>query len=370
MVALSACGPSEADTQATAAAIQTGAAETVNAQFTLNAQLTPSATHTVQPSNTPEATQTPASSPIASATTGGGATGGNQGATAGGGCDVMGFVSDVTIPDGEDITAGATFTKTWRLKNNGTCTWSTSYNVAFNNGTQMGGPTTQALTASVAPGATVDISISLTAPAANGSYTGAWNLRNAAGENFGYFYVQIDAVSGTTSGTPTASGSGTSVTLNANSLANVNSAGTPASGLIAGDNAGNTGLRGLFSFDLTSIPDNATITSISLSMGTGSTTTDPFAQSPTFAPLSLLSTGATAGGYSGSGTSLASFSSYAELSNAVTNDTLRSAVQTVITSTANVINFRIQFLTETNNDSVTNQLQLFGPTLKITYTTP
>jgi hypothetical protein len=38
-------------------------------------------------------------------------------------CDAAAFVSDVTYPDGSDVTLGSTFTKIWRLKNVGTCTW-------------------------------------------------------------------------------------------------------------------------------------------------------------------------------------------------------------------------------------------------------
>ena len=37
------------------------------------------------------------------------------------------FVADVTVPDGTRYDPGATFTKTWRLRNIGTCTWTTSW---------------------------------------------------------------------------------------------------------------------------------------------------------------------------------------------------------------------------------------------------
>ncbi len=368
-LALTACGPSEAELQSTAAAVQTGAAQTVSAQFTQNAALTPSATTTPTPSNTPTVTMTPtAGTPSATATrsVSSGGTGGSGG-TAGGGCDAMAFVSDVTVPDGSDYAAGATFTKTWRVRNSATCTWSTSYSVVFVSGSQMGATSPQALTASVAPGSTLDISVNMTAPSTNGSYTGYWALRNASGENFGSFYVQIDVTSGGSSG---GTGSGTPVTLNTNSLAHINSSGTPGSGLMAGDDASNTGIRGLFSFDLSSIPDTATITSISLNLGNGNTTTNPFAQSPSFAPLTVQFTGATAGGYSGSGTQMGSYSTYAELSTAITSDALKTAIQNLITGGTDVANFRIQFTTETNSDGTANQLNLFGPTLTITYTTP
>src|SRR5512143_3278895 len=40
-------------------------------------------------------------------------------------CDWAQFVADVTVPDGTSYAPGTTFTKTWRLKNIGSCTWTT-----------------------------------------------------------------------------------------------------------------------------------------------------------------------------------------------------------------------------------------------------
>jgi hypothetical protein len=100
-------------------------------------------------------------------------------------CDWAQFVADITVPDGTSFAPGATFTKTWRLKNIGTCTWTTSYSLVFVSGSQMGAPSAVALPSSVAPGATVDISVNMTAPATNGHYRGYWQLRNASGVLFG-----------------------------------------------------------------------------------------------------------------------------------------------------------------------------------------
>src|SRR5512135_3467629 len=49
-------------------------------------------------------------------------------------CDRAQFIADVTVPDGTRFSPGAAFTKTWRLKNVGTCTWSTSYTLVFSSG--------------------------------------------------------------------------------------------------------------------------------------------------------------------------------------------------------------------------------------------
>ena len=43
-----------------------------------------------------------------------------------------------TIPDGTIMQPGETFQKTWRLKNNGTCTWNSSYKIVYWSGDLMG----------------------------------------------------------------------------------------------------------------------------------------------------------------------------------------------------------------------------------------
>jgi len=100
-------------------------------------------------------------------------------------CDRAVFIADVTVPDGTVMAANTPFVKTWRLKNNGTCTWTTSYALVFASGDQMGATPTIYLPTSVAPGGTIDLSVTLTAPSIAGTYKGNWTLRNAAGTRFG-----------------------------------------------------------------------------------------------------------------------------------------------------------------------------------------
>jgi len=100
-------------------------------------------------------------------------------------CDKAQFISDVSIPDGTVMLPGATFTKTWRLKNVGTCAWTTSYQLVFFSGEQMGAASSAAFPKNVAIGETVDISINMTAPSAAGSYRGFWMFKNASGALFG-----------------------------------------------------------------------------------------------------------------------------------------------------------------------------------------
>ena len=94
-------------------------------------------------------------------------------------CDQAQFIRDVTIPDGTIFAPGATFTKTWRLKNAGTCTWS-GYSLVFDSGDSMGG-TSPTPIGTVSPNQEIDLSINLTAPTTVGSYRGYWRIRNASG---------------------------------------------------------------------------------------------------------------------------------------------------------------------------------------------
>jgi Ig-like domain from next to BRCA1 gene len=100
-------------------------------------------------------------------------------------CDRAQFVTDVTVPDGMRFNPGATFTKTWRLRNIGTCTWTTAYTMVFDSGTQMGTTTSVPFTQDVPPGGTIDLSVNMTAPNTAGNYTGFWKFKNASGTPFG-----------------------------------------------------------------------------------------------------------------------------------------------------------------------------------------
>jgi len=94
--------------------------------------------------------------------------------------DAAVFVEDVTVPDNTRIEAGEEFTKTWKLQNTGSCTW-TDYTIAFVSGDQMDAPDTVAVPETEVS-STVEVSIDLVAPAEDGAYTGNFELRNAEGE--------------------------------------------------------------------------------------------------------------------------------------------------------------------------------------------
>ena len=121
-------------------------------------------------------------------------------------CNAATFVADVTIPDGTYINPGASFTKTWTLKNTGTCAWNPSYGLVFVSGEQMGGVSPTFLGRWVSPGQNVNVTVNFTAPTAGGTYRGYWKLQNATGAQFGIggaasnaFWVEIRVLGPTTS---------------------------------------------------------------------------------------------------------------------------------------------------------------------------
>jgi hypothetical protein len=94
------------------------------------------------------------------------------------------FIADVTVPDGTTYSPGATFKKTWRLKNIGTCAWSsTDVSLIFDSGEKMGAPASVALPTTVNPGQTVDITVDMTAPSTAGHYFGYYKFKSAAVES-------------------------------------------------------------------------------------------------------------------------------------------------------------------------------------------
>lgn len=140
----------------------------------------PSATVAEAPTNTPTSTPTPI--------VGNGP----------GGCVLRAtYIADVTIPDGTVLAPNAPFVKTWRIRNDGTCTWEAGYQLVYADGNQMSGPAAVNIP-SASPNQTIDVSVNLAAPGTSGDYTGRWRLRATNNAIFGGFTVVIRVV-----GTPT-----------------------------------------------------------------------------------------------------------------------------------------------------------------------
>jgi hypothetical protein len=95
------------------------------------------------------------------------------------------FVEHVTFPDSSTVPPGSGFTKTWRVKNTGSCVWDSSYQLVYVAGTLLSQQQAYALPGVVYPEQTVDVSVNMSVSSSTATYYSQWQLRNAAGANFG-----------------------------------------------------------------------------------------------------------------------------------------------------------------------------------------
>ena len=193
---MSGCGGSDAEATPTLSveAIQTYAVATFSGGLTQTAL--------AAPTNTPTPTSTVTPLPVATlaniapvATT--------IGVNPTSSCNMMSYVNDVTIPDNTAMTPGQTFTKTWKVRNSGTCAWEAGYKFAFTGGDAMSGQT-YTLPQSVPANTDVEISVAMTAPNKSGSVRGNWRMSTSAGQFFGDEVYLVILVSGSGAPAPTA----------------------------------------------------------------------------------------------------------------------------------------------------------------------
>jgi len=183
---LSGCSPTVQTTPTVDAQVAyTQAAQTAQAILTKAALLTPSATITSTPTqtNTPEpptATFTATLiTPLASATM-----------TPQSSVDTAIYV-DQSPADGTIVTPGSEFNVTWRIKNTGVSTWTTSYRLRYYAGTLMSPVSAVNLPNAVRPQEEVTITLPIKAPASAGEYTTIWVLSNEQDANFFNVFFRI-----------------------------------------------------------------------------------------------------------------------------------------------------------------------------------
>jgi hypothetical protein len=285
-------------------------------------------------------------------------------------CDRAAFVTDVTVPDGEEFEPNENFTKTWRLKNDGSCTWTSSYALIFDSGDSMGGPASKQLTSgTVAPGATMDVSVDLTAPSSPGTYKGYWKLRNGSGVNFGIgaggtnpFWVEIKVVPNTTTKT---------VPLVVGESGQVTKGGFVFGNKIAGDNVSNDSSQAFLSFNITGIPADAVITEVVIDLGDFTVSGTPFSALGALFIFKDDYGSLDASDFVSSTPSsgrLISWSSNSSLGNAVSDADMVNALQTKVGSSR--FKLRLQFNKQTDNDNGNDYLTFNTVILKVTYYTP
>ena len=120
--------------------------------------------------------------------------------------DAAQYITDDGL-DGTTYAPNTAFTKTWTVKNTGTCTWDSGYLVFQISGTfmtQQPGYWIVQEGQTVAPGQTVNISVGMTSPVENGNYKSYWGLKNEdghimpiqGGANGNSFYVDLKVKNG------------------------------------------------------------------------------------------------------------------------------------------------------------------------------
>lgn len=97
----------------------------------------------------------------------------------------IGKVSDVNYPDDTVVKPNTEFTKTWRLTNAGTATWTSNFKLIFVSGDALSGAASSAIGQNVPPGGSIDVSVKLKAPVATKTYQGKWMLQTDTGTTFG-----------------------------------------------------------------------------------------------------------------------------------------------------------------------------------------
>lgn len=119
------------------------------------------------------------------------------------------LLRDVTIVDGTLVKPGEKFIKTWEFLNSGSCPW-IGYTLKFAAGDQMSAPLSAPVPETLLK-EKVQVSVELTAPTTNGSYTGYFTLNNPTGKDVPIgiektFWVKIIVGSGGVAPQATVSG--------------------------------------------------------------------------------------------------------------------------------------------------------------------
>ena len=106
-------------------------------------------------------------------------------------CYFSRWTGDETIPDGTVLNPGESFVKTWKLRNAGTCDWSTDTRIVFEEGDKLDGPTSIKIDRVVRPGETYVVEVPMKAPSSDGNYNGVWRFTAADGTKMGKYWVKI-----------------------------------------------------------------------------------------------------------------------------------------------------------------------------------
>jgi len=102
-------------------------------------------------------------------------------------CFQFEFLADVNYPPGSVVKPGTKFNKTWTIKNTGTCTWHSDYDLILSGGDAFGTNKYGDVPSEVIPGETLDVTIyNMVAPMTEGTYYSYWMLMAPDGTKIGY----------------------------------------------------------------------------------------------------------------------------------------------------------------------------------------
>lgn len=94
----------------------------------------------------------------------------------------LSFMADVTIPPGTRFALPQPFSKVWRVRNSGTCTWTPAHYRLQAVDETLGGGQPAPMPGAIQPGAVVDLTVRLNAPEAPGPYNAAFQLVDGNGQ--------------------------------------------------------------------------------------------------------------------------------------------------------------------------------------------
>jgi hypothetical protein len=109
------------------------------------------------------------------------------------------FLADVTVPDMTQFAPGATFTKTWAVRNTGTAAWK-GVTLQFTGGTHSGNTSqnlasvTSVAVPKTAPGNEAYVSVPMTAPLTTGIFYSYWQFVSPGNTDFSIRYANIRVV--------------------------------------------------------------------------------------------------------------------------------------------------------------------------------
>jgi hypothetical protein len=155
---------------------------------------TPVPTSTPAPTDTPNPTPTNASGSLTPTNAAGSSTSTANPAVADTNCNAAEFAGNVNYFDGTKVGPDHPFTKSWLIRNTGTCTWNSDYTLVYVNGTRFGGDTAVSIPGPIAPGQYVTVSANLVAPNPPGTYTSYWMMKDDSNQFFGFGPVGKDPI--------------------------------------------------------------------------------------------------------------------------------------------------------------------------------